>query len=180
MSNRERWIVYPLLFLALLSSIGDKLVPQESQRFAAVECGQLALVGPDGEKLIALRSDGQNAGELVMYDAAERPILRIGSDDGGTGVVLEGWSRDHQSRFSLQALDKGAFAEWRRSIGQRICVGFSPLVSLAGLWGLDLQDQPLLEGQPTAANVAGDPPSQWGVVWPEIPAVGEPPAADDK
>jgi hypothetical protein len=44
MTERERWIVYPLLFLALGASLRDKLVPAT---YESVRCQELIVVDPD-------------------------------------------------------------------------------------------------------------------------------------
>jgi hypothetical protein len=41
MSTRERWIVYPLLFLALGAALRDKFVGSRDLRAGAVTCGEL-------------------------------------------------------------------------------------------------------------------------------------------
>jgi len=167
MSNRERWIVYPLLFLALLSSIADKLVPEGMVRFTSVECGQLSLVTSRGARVLTMRSDPHNAGEFVLYDAAEQPLFRVGMDEHQRGTEVEGWSKDQRSRFRLQAHNGGSFGEWRRGIGESVAVGFSADSSQAGLWGLDLHQQPVPAATPVDATTAApDPPSLWGVAWP--------------
>lgn len=189
MSNRERWIVYPLLFLALLASVGDKLVPEETARYAAVECGRLTLVTPDGKPLMSLRPDSGDAGEIVVYQSQVEPVLRLGLDEHGHGAVVEGWSAQHESHFRLHSHAKGSYGEWSRSSDDRILVGFSPFVPQSGLWGLDLQDQPKIVNPPSSAtpvsatNLSATPgqPLQWGLPWPDSLATGSaPPVAGDK
>ena len=45
MSERERWIVYPLLFLALGASLRDKLVDRTTAK--SIVCEELTVVGKD-------------------------------------------------------------------------------------------------------------------------------------
>ena len=46
MNDRERWIVYPLLFLALGAALRDKLAKQTSAK--QIVCEQLYLVDAEG------------------------------------------------------------------------------------------------------------------------------------
>jgi hypothetical protein len=58
MTERERWIVYPLLFLALGAALRDKL--SEHTRSKTIECQELIVYGDDGPS------------------EAPRPLVRIG------------------------------------------------------------------------------------------------------
>jgi hypothetical protein len=51
-TDRERWIVYPLLFLALGSALRDKLAKQTQAK--QIVCEQLLLVDNDGRPAAAL------------------------------------------------------------------------------------------------------------------------------
>ena len=56
MSTRERWIVYPLLFLALGAALRDKIIgkieiPQLEVK-EAVKCGTLFVMGPNGQPAV--------------------------------------------------------------------------------------------------------------------------------
>jgi hypothetical protein len=46
MTERERWIVYPLLFLALGAALRDKL--SEHTKTRSIECQELTVYGEDG------------------------------------------------------------------------------------------------------------------------------------
>jgi hypothetical protein len=46
MTERERWIVYPLLFLALGAALRDKL--SEHTKTKSIECQELTVYGEDG------------------------------------------------------------------------------------------------------------------------------------
>lgn len=52
MNDRERWIVYPLLFLALGAALRDKLAKQT--RAKQIVCEQIYLVDSEGRPLAAL------------------------------------------------------------------------------------------------------------------------------
>lgn len=62
MSERERWIVYPLLFLALGAALRDKLVDRTLSR--DIVCQRLTIVGDD--------RGGQPPQPLIELGAAKR------------------------------------------------------------------------------------------------------------
>jgi hypothetical protein len=62
MSERERWIVYPLLFLALGASLRDKLIDQTMSK--KIVCQELIVYGEDGA--------GRPPVKLVEIGAANR------------------------------------------------------------------------------------------------------------
>ena len=62
MSERERWIVYPLLFLALGAALRDKL--SEQTRTKRIECQELIVSSEDGA--------GQESVPLVRIGAVPR------------------------------------------------------------------------------------------------------------
>ncbi len=69
MSQRERWVVYPLLFLALGLALRDKLVPPRSLTAGVVLCDHLEVLGP------------ANCHRLTVRDAAGHTALVLGADD---------------------------------------------------------------------------------------------------
>ncbi|MBX7164771.1 MAG: hypothetical protein K1X74_00360 [Pirellulales bacterium] len=119
MSNRERWILYPLLFLALGSSLRDKLlqrvdtrvvVGQELQVSQAkvkdlgasgtIACDQLLvrkaieLHGAQGEAAVQIVVEPEGGG-IYLRNAAGKEVLALGVDDKtGVGVLQ---TKDEQS-----------------------------------------------------------------------------------
>jgi hypothetical protein len=72
MSERERWIVYPLLFLALGAALRDKLSDRTTTK--SIVCQELTVVGD----------------ELVGRDAV-RIIAKIGGTEGSSGRASSGY-----------------------------------------------------------------------------------------
>jgi hypothetical protein len=62
MTERERWIVYPLLFLALGAALRDKL--SEHTKTKSIECQELIVYGEENE--------GRPSVPLVQIGAAKR------------------------------------------------------------------------------------------------------------
>ena len=85
MSDRERWIIYPLLFLALGTSLRDKLAQKVetevllSKRIDAevIRCKQIMVTNQQGKPQILLSSN--EAGGLVrVFDAPDKLTLALG------------------------------------------------------------------------------------------------------
>jgi len=96
MSDRERWIIYPLLFLALGSSIWGKLTKQIASPL--VRCQELEIVGPDDDVLIKLSARAPRAaGEIHVYGANSRyPLASMHGDSTGNFGMIE--CRDSDGR----------------------------------------------------------------------------------
>ncbi len=83
MSDRERWIVYPLLFMALAVSLRDKLT--QTVRAERIECRTLVFSGPGDEPLVfVLPEGGASAGGeaksrgLLLLDGGEQRLATVG------------------------------------------------------------------------------------------------------
>ncbi len=94
MSDRERWIVYPLLFLALGAALRDKLAKQT--RAKQIVCEQLYVVDTEGRPLATLAGNelhldlaGKSQGYVTagVVDAETlaqrgRPVVTSGAGQG--------------------------------------------------------------------------------------------------
>ncbi len=90
MTTRERWIVYPLLFLALGVALRDKLVPPDPLRAYAIKVHEIDCDG-------VIKCDGLNArqaecGELksVLTTTRVATVIGPGGDDGVRLGFVEG------------------------------------------------------------------------------------------
>jgi hypothetical protein len=110
MTERERWVVYPLLFLALGAALRDKLVDRTITK--SIYCQELAIVdeeprGGQSARVLARigRSDaksGSPGGATFMLDGhleiiAENPsgihrLVRLGRTDASPGAPSIGYS----------------------------------------------------------------------------------------
>jgi hypothetical protein len=75
MSTRERWIVYPLLFLALGTAIKPKLVPAER-----VTCRNLEVVDEELQPRISLTASTADDGEIRIIHRSGQPAVLLKSD----------------------------------------------------------------------------------------------------
>ncbi len=84
MSTRERWIVYPLLFLALGVALRDKLIPPDTLRAYALKVHEI-----DAEQI---RGEGVVAGQLECRDLktalATCRVATVASPGGDDGVRI--------------------------------------------------------------------------------------------
>jgi hypothetical protein len=92
MTDRERWTVYPLLFLALALAVRDKVMPSVPSTLSARE---LTILGEDNRPDILLRGGTSKAAPAIeMLNAKELPawVVSVGGRDGvgieNTGTVF--------------------------------------------------------------------------------------------
>ncbi len=75
MSDRERWIVYPLLFLALGSSISTKLLMQQQVQTKHFKCQTITMDTLQGEARFRLFADGDRLYVSNLSTHELRPLL---------------------------------------------------------------------------------------------------------
>jgi hypothetical protein len=71
MSERERWVVYPLLFLALGAALRDKLIDQTTTK--SIKCQELLVIEerPLGQEVLLARIGGSNASDTSQSSGGE-------------------------------------------------------------------------------------------------------------
>ena len=100
MTERERWIVYPLLFLALGAALRDKLVDRTTTR--SIVCEELLIVdeestGPQSQRILAKigraksKSGGKSAASLVINGDVE--VVDNDLSDGSPARILATFGR---------------------------------------------------------------------------------------
>lgn len=94
MSNRERWIVYPLLFYAVLSCMKSALVEPTDASYETVTCNQLLLESVEGQPLVQLGAniddEGAEWGLVELFNAHGQLAAQLGADPGGGFVTSVG------------------------------------------------------------------------------------------
>ena len=108
MPTRERWIVYPLLFLALGLAVRDKIIPPTQFRAVAVttdqlrarriicdgvaECRAMIVKGPHNSPMAEIVASPDNSnGVVAIFSAASKsPLIQLQATDAGGIVVLLG------------------------------------------------------------------------------------------
>jgi hypothetical protein len=79
MTDRERWIIYPMLFFALtLAAKGQGCNRQPVTRFDTVECSNLKIVSNDGFRSNIARISGlRSQRRLVLQVAVEKGVAFV-------------------------------------------------------------------------------------------------------
>ncbi len=126
MSDRERWIVYPLLFLALGAALRDKLFPVDDFD-RAIRCRELDVVGDDGQTRIRLGAAPNRTGQIQVIGPQGRPLVLIGADEAArTGMVeLQNQSGAKQIVLAADPLLGGTVLVYDPS--ERSAAGVTPL-----------------------------------------------------
>jgi hypothetical protein len=92
MTERERWIVYPLLFLALGAALRDKIIKTtESQR---IKCQGLVVVDAEDRPLLVLGAEQfpelTPMRDLIRVDQIESQVLAAGQVESNQYIVKQG------------------------------------------------------------------------------------------
>jgi hypothetical protein len=91
MSNRERWVVYPLLFMSLGFSLTNGIAQQEKSalrdggaEWDVVHCKTLEILGPDGKPrwVLGTTATGEGSFELVAKDGTLEAQLQSNPSGG--------------------------------------------------------------------------------------------------
>ena len=95
MTTRERWTVYPLLFLAIGLALRGVAVPPETFSAGMIEaarvtCGELVVASDDGTKLVHIgRVKGGGGGRIEINDRTGTETVAIGTRPENRDGVLE-------------------------------------------------------------------------------------------
>ncbi len=130
MSTRERWIVYPLLFLTLGLALRDKFIPSSvravdlmtpkircnelevaSVRCGKIECAALDVIGPKGEELIKMGMASNRAGRLELCGVDGKTVVVLGAGGEGKSGIVETLSSDGAPLVQLRST-KGGGTVW--------------------------------------------------------------------
>ncbi len=105
MSNRERWIIYPLLFMTLGITIRGRLflpkartpgVKVEQVDAVDIQCRSLTVTDADGATRLQIGVTSSNAGQLEIYKGSEEMVVLIGTDQAGQSGLIEVFGPDQQ------------------------------------------------------------------------------------
>ena len=136
MTNRERWIVYPLLFLTLGLGIRDQVAPPSprfmrpgmnamSIRCVHLECQDLTVTGPKGEKRIRMGITPNRAGQVEVYGSDHTMVVVAGADNTGRSGQVQTLAADTTPQVSLHSTDRGGqVATFDRDDKTRVVLGY--------------------------------------------------------
>ena len=101
MVERERWIIYPLLFFALLLAARDRMIPPNPLKCPSIECSELTVRSQDGRDLVRM-GGSLDSGVIIVYGPSHaidadslnlqdnEHLLELGTSDGGGYVTAFG------------------------------------------------------------------------------------------
>jgi hypothetical protein len=87
MSDRERWVLYPLLCLALGAGLWNKLAPPVQLEASQVKCRELVIVDENEQRKVLLTS-GSEGGAIVIWNATDDVMLTIGHQGPLSGMLM--------------------------------------------------------------------------------------------
>ena len=155
MTDRERWIVYPLLFFALSlaaqGACGVKGVrneetarrkwvnPPKYGKFDQVECQRLVVVSPSGAHRVEIGAGTNQAGVIQLLGPdGRKSVVRLGADNKGEVGLLETFDRNGKPLVALTATAQGGLVTTSKREGnQRLFLGFGGERIPSGLFGID-------------------------------------------
>jgi hypothetical protein len=117
MSNRERWVVYPLLFLAISLSIKTQLSQARLVDTDIVQCRRLIVSSSEKQPRVELIG-GEHSGVLALMDerGVDRVLLRLEESTGEGHLDFGG--PDRTTRATLRGTPRGGLLSLIDSGGQ--------------------------------------------------------------
>jgi len=109
MSTRERWTVYPLLFLAIGLALRAVALPPERLELDTLEaarvfCGEIVVENDDGTKLIHIgRVKGAGGGRIEISDREGHEAVALGTGPEGRDGSIEFFDADGETIGLLDA-----------------------------------------------------------------------------
>lgn len=134
MSDRERWIVYPLLFLALLQSQRDAWrASYGTATFNTVQCNSIDVQSPTGESKVRIVGN-PNTGLINVYGSGPQRCIALSTKNGGNAGHLELIHTIKYSGVKLTANQNGGVAEFTGSpTAPAIRIGVDPITKQVGI-----------------------------------------------
>jgi hypothetical protein len=151
MSDRERWIVYPLIFFAFLLGARDKYFKPERAEYESISCRRLTVTSLDGTPLVQLSGTIDDSGVIVMYAPVER---------GLEPPPRTGFSRDTSppGRHAIELVadsDGGYLKVFGPAHVPALKLGHEKMHHVSGLLAVDDHDNPLAADQDAARELWG-------------------------
>ena len=135
MNERERWTVYPLLFLALGASLKDKIIPTDELQTDRIRCQQIELVdlenqvksridanmlvaprivtrdvrvlGAEDQIRISMGTNVNDAPRLEFFGQDRKPVLMMATDEANTTGMIIAFDAQNQPHFMITASVRG-------------------------------------------------------------------------
>lgn len=139
MTTRERWVVYPLLFLTLGITLRDKVAPPNPRfmrpgmnaqqvRCVRLQCQDLSITGPNGENRVRVGITPNQAGQIEIYGSDQTMVMVAGADNTGRTGRLQTLAADQTPQVSLHSTDRGGqVATYDRDDKTRVVLGYDSM-----------------------------------------------------
>ena len=162
MSNRERWIVYPLLLFTLLMTMSRRLFESGLAEFGTIQCHELLVTSPNGSPRIALRQDATGGGGLIAVYGLTQPII-TGNGDETAVIGIRGRVASRQLELGVDRV--GGFVNVVGSDAlPALRLGHVEQLRASGLVATDTHGTLLAQAGPDGVS--------WGttLAWDDVPA----------
>jgi len=109
MTSRERWTVYPLLFLAIGLAMRAAMIPPpdlevDSLEAGRIVCGEIVVTADDGTKLVHIgRVKGGGGGRIEIADRTGAEAVAIGTGPESRDGSIEFFDADGNPTGTLDA-----------------------------------------------------------------------------
>jgi hypothetical protein len=130
MSSRERWTIYPLLFLALgaslrskftntfdVSSLNSRLVKSTQLAATNIQCddlvvvGRVVILGRDGKPRLQLGATRSDTGRIEIYGRDGRLVANLAADPDTNAGTLSLQTADGRPQVSLRSGPHGGVVD---------------------------------------------------------------------
>lgn len=113
MSDRERWIIYPLLFFALVLSAKNWLGTSADGELtvAKIRCNELVATSPSGKPCVRIRGRMDASGQAIFYGAGSKVVTVIGVDSKDATGAVEIRRPDGTTQIMLSSNERGGVIE---------------------------------------------------------------------
>ncbi|MEM8680584.1 MAG: hypothetical protein AAGF97_14650 [Planctomycetota bacterium] len=175
MSDRERWIVYPLILFAFLLAARDKYAEPDQASFRTIRCQELRLVSESGKSLIDLYGSLEDEGVMVIYSHGQ------GGEPGDVPHV-DPFSDETTLGHPVVALggdgNLGFIEIYGHDANMNLKLGHERANQISGLYALGSDDQ-LLDREGDDDEGDDDAGEPWGLLraW---SSGGSPPGAQNE
>jgi hypothetical protein len=140
MSNRERWIVYPLLFFSIALSWKSVVRTHGNVEFRTIRCQKIDVRSSDSRPAVRIVGS-EDSGSITLFGQDGIPLAMLTASRNGTSGSLELANPPKLSKVSINAADEGG----RIQLGStptkpEIIVGFDAADVSPGLFAVDAKN----------------------------------------
>lgn len=145
MSDRERWIVYPLLFLGIGFGLKSQWPQPDDLECRSIRCKEVIVDSLDGTSRVRVGSTSTQSGEIRLYGATGQLVLALGTDGTGTRGMVQTLDDQRNSRAVIGSDTAGGFV---RLFGDpnipSLFLGHDSRHKILGVLAMNEQGKPLV------------------------------------